>query len=101
MRESAVWRLGSVSRGDWRALPIGCSGRESAVVCFGGGSGGARRALPQRELMKRESSMYIKKRPPSRNGSAWVGMAIKKRKKYKKKKKVTNDVDISVKHLYI
>lgn len=31
----------------------------------------------------------------------WVGMAIKKRKKYKKKKKVTNDVDISVKHLYI
>ena len=30
-----------------------------------------------------------------------VGMAIKKRKKYKKKKKVTNDVDISVKHLYI
>ena len=35
--------------------------RESAVGCRGSGSGGARRALPQRELMKRKSSMYIKK----------------------------------------
>ena len=35
--------------------------RESAVGCLGGTSGGARRALPQRELMKKKSSMYIKK----------------------------------------
>ena len=29
-----------------RALPIGSSGRESAVECFGGVSGGVLRALP-------------------------------------------------------
>ena len=35
--------------------------RESAVGCRGSVSDGARCALPQRELMKRKSSMYIKK----------------------------------------
>ena len=47
--------------------------RESAVGCLGGTSGGARRALPQRELMKKESSMYKKSDHPLGTGSALGG----------------------------
>ena len=47
--------------------------RESAVECLGGTSGGARRALHQREQMKRKAHMYIKSDHPPGTGSAWGG----------------------------
>ena len=58
-------------RGLWRGyarFAYRIQRRESAVGGIGGASGRVQSALPQRELMKRKAHMYIKKRPPSRNG---------------------------------